>query len=88
MRIWDFEVGVEMWKVTLSKSETTWSMEAGVVLWWGRVHVSCCLGLGCLQWGSVWWWLWGLGGLRGEAVFEEGFDQDVLVVEEEHLESS
>jgi len=32
MRRWDLEVGVEMWKVTLSKSETTWSMAVGVVL--------------------------------------------------------
>lgn len=32
MRIWVFEFGVEMWKVTLSKSETTWSIEEGVEL--------------------------------------------------------
>lgn len=32
MRIWDLVVGVEMWKVTLSKSETIWSMEVGVAL--------------------------------------------------------
>jgi len=32
MRIWFLVVGVEMWKVTLSKSETIWSMEVGVAL--------------------------------------------------------
>ena len=26
------EFGVEMWKVTLSKSETTWSIDVGVAL--------------------------------------------------------
>jgi hypothetical protein len=26
-------VGVEMWKVTLSKSEISWSIETGVALW-------------------------------------------------------
>ena len=30
--IWVLALGVEMWKVTLSKSETTWSMEVGVAL--------------------------------------------------------
>lgn len=32
MRIRDLDSGVEMWKVTLSKSEMTWSMETGVGL--------------------------------------------------------
>jgi hypothetical protein len=32
MRIFVFDVGVEMWKVTPSKSETIWSIEVGVAL--------------------------------------------------------
>lgn len=32
-RILDFDSGVEMWKVTPSKSETVWSMETGGALW-------------------------------------------------------
>jgi hypothetical protein len=32
MRILVFDSGVEMWKVTLSKSETTWSIETGAAL--------------------------------------------------------
>jgi hypothetical protein len=32
MRIWVLLVGVEMWKVTLSKSEMSWSIEVGVAL--------------------------------------------------------
>lgn len=31
-RIFDFVSGVEMWKVTPSKSEMTWSIDAGVAL--------------------------------------------------------
>ena len=32
MRILDFDSGVEMWKVTPSKSDTVWSMETGDAL--------------------------------------------------------
>ncbi len=32
MRIFDFDSGVEMWKMTPSKSETVWSMETGGAL--------------------------------------------------------
>ena len=32
MRILDLDSGVERWKVTPSKSETTWSMEMGGAL--------------------------------------------------------
>lgn len=38
-RIFDFVSGVEMWKVTPSKSEMTWSIDAGVALGeggWGQ----------------------------------------------------
>ena len=32
MRILDFASGVETWKTTLSKSDTTWSMDTGGAL--------------------------------------------------------
>lgn len=32
MRMRDFDSGVDMWKVTLSKSDTTWSIDAGAPL--------------------------------------------------------
>lgn len=60
-----------MWKVTLSKSETTWSIDEGVELGGG----------------IRWWPCYSMRGesiLWLEAVFEQGFDEDVLVVEEQH----
>lgn len=36
MRILDFVSGVERWKVTPSKSETTWSIEIGGALYYNQ----------------------------------------------------
>ena len=65
-----------MWKVTLSKSETIWSMETGGAL--EQVLV---------RWLRGKWW----EGKENreltvprEALCEEGLNEDVLVIEEEH----
>ena len=73
MRMRDLEVGVLMWKVTLSKSETTWSMAVGVALLWHQLGER-----GVLRQDEC--------SLGRKAVAEEGLDEDVLVVEEEHGE--
>ena len=68
MRILDFVSGVERWKVTPSKSETTWSIEIGGALY----HSQKLCRVGVLQ------------RLPGKAFCEQGLNQDILVVEEEH----
>lgn len=40
MRILDFDSGVETWKTTLSKSDTTWSMDTGGALIFKLVAMS------------------------------------------------
>jgi hypothetical protein len=60
--------GVEMWNVTPSKSDTTWSMFAGAPLF----AVSCVLVDAAGQVAPV------------DPVPEERLDEHVLVVEEEH----
>ena len=69
-RISVLEVGVEMWKVTLSKSETTWSIAVGVAL-------------RSLSWGEGRWVLLGYAPFC-KSVSQERLDEDVLVVEKKH----
>jgi len=68
--ILDLLSGVEMWKVTPSKSETTWSMLAGAPL-----HAVSYLAAERKAAGY---------GAPIDAVPEEGLNEDVLVVEKKH----
>lgn len=64
--------GVEMWKVTLSKSDTTWSIEEGVALWAMSVDEP-----GMERDGAL---------LRSEAVSQQALDEHVLIIKEKHDE--
>ena len=86
-------VGVEMWKVTPSKSETTWSMEAGgalvwmfVSLWLVRGQVLGVVGGKCgvdvvLDRDCDIGRLVQIKYVPREPLFQQRLDQDVLVVE-------
>ena len=48
MRILDLVSGVEIWKATLSKSDTTWSMDTGgALVAQSASHVKADVGMGC-----------------------------------------
>ncbi len=72
MRILDLDSGVEMWKMTPSKSETVWSIETGGALAEELVSANQAQP----------------SGLPGESLRKHRLDQDILVVEEKHLGQS
>jgi hypothetical protein len=71
-RIFVLDSGVEIWKVTPSKSETTWSIETLGPL----QHVSYLRHVG---------WVRDAGySAPGEAVLEQRLNEDILVIQEKH----